>query len=266
MALLDEKRILIEDDHFIAVKKEAGELVVADRFKIEKNILLHKVGEYLRSKGHKLDESGRDLYPVHRLDRETSGVVLFAKNQESHRELSRLFENREMHKTYWTLTAGAPAWDHCQCDVPLSRAEGKKGRGRALVDLSRGKPASTRFEVKERFGDIAWVEAYPLTGRLHQIRLHLKVLGTPILFDSAYWDENWKSKYWRDMQFKRLPLHARRIEFVHPFSKEHISIECPMDEDLRNFLNFLKTESKYGLPAELGDESGEISGDGRSKR
>jgi RluA family pseudouridine synthase len=235
-----EKRILIEDDYLIAVKKLAGELVVADRFGIEKNILLHVLGEYLRNQGHQKDDSGRDLYPVHRLDRDTSGVVLFAKNQEAHRELSRMFEHRKMQKVYWAFTAGSPEWDRCECNIPLSRAEGKKGRGRALIDLRSGKAAETDFKVLERYGDIAWVEARPHTGRLHQIRLHLKALGTPILWDKTYWDENWKSTTFPDLVEIKMPLHARSLSFVHPFTQKDILIECSMGEEMRNLMNVFK--------------------------
>lgn len=241
-----EKRILLEDEHLVAVRKEAGELVVADRFGLEKRVLLHQLGAYLRERGHQPDETGRDLYPVHRLDRETSGIVLFAKNQDAHRRLSQLFEQREMRKTYWCFTAGNPEWDHCLCQVPLRRAEGKKGRGRALVDLKSGKPAETDFSVRERYGDIAWVEAKPHTGRLHQIRLHLRVLGTPILWDHAYWNPGWKSVSFPDLAERGLPLHARALKFRHPFTSAEVSIECPMEPQMRDLLNLLKAGS---LPA-----------------
>lgn len=239
-----ETRILIEDEHLIAIRKNPGELVVSDRFGIEKNILLHQLGDYLREKGHKPDESGRDLYPVHRLDRDTSGIVLFAKHKEAHRELSILFENRKMQKTYWAFTAGIPVWDRMICEIPLSRAEGKRGRGRALIDLAKGKPAETEFLILERFGDIAWIEAKPHTGRLHQIRVHLKALGNPILWDKTYWDSNWKSQVFPDLSEISMPLHARALEFVHPFTKELVQIVSPMGEDLRTFVNFLKEFNK----------------------
>lgn len=234
------EKILIEDEHFLAVKKAPGELVVADRWGKETRILLHEIGAYLRSKGHQLDESGRDLYPVHRLDRDTSGVVLFAKHQEAHRKLSMMFEQRQMQKVYWAFTAGVPEWDNCHCEVPLVRAEGKKGRGRAIVDLRKGKPADTEFTVKEKFGDIAWIEARPHTGRLHQIRVHLKILDVPILWDEAYWDGQWKSKTYPNLEPRRLPLHARSLSFVHPFTGKPVEIECPMTEDMRSLLNELK--------------------------
>jgi len=238
-----EKRILIEDEHLIAVKKHSGELVVADRWGVEKNILLHQLGDYLRAKGHQPDASGRDLYPVHRLDRETSGVVLFAKHEEAHRLLSKMFESREMKKVYWAFAAGVPEWDVCACAIPLTRAEGKKGRGRALIDLKKGKPSETEFKVKEKFGDIAWIEARPHTGRLHQIRIHLKALGFPLLWDSAYWNPEWKSKFHPELPPQHLPLHARTLSFVHPYTKAPIAIECPMEDAMRDLLNLLKRQS-----------------------
>ena len=242
----------------MAVRKHAGELVVADRFGREKQVLLHELGAYLRERGHKPDETGRDLYPVHRLDRETSGVVLFAKHHEAHRRLSKLFEERAMQKVYWAFTAGVPAWDHCDCQVPLVRAEGKKGRGRALIDLKRGKPAVTEFFLKEAFGDVAWIEAHPHTGRLHQIRLHLKSLGHPILWDAAYWDDTWRSAAHPDLGDGALPLHARSLRFTHPFTDALVEIECPMEPAMRELLNRLKknTEDAAFAAAEAEKKSG----------
>jgi RluA family pseudouridine synthase len=239
-----ENLLLIEDEHLVAVKKSAGQLVVADRFGLEKDILLHKLGAFLREKGHKPDETGRDLYPVHRLDRDTSGVVLFAKHHEAHRRLSKMFEGREMEKVYWTLACGLPEWDRCTCEVPLSRAEGKKGRGRALVDLQKGKEAVTAFQVKERMKRVSWMEARPLTGRLHQIRVHLRILGHPVLFDDNYWDATWKTEILSFYTQQRLCLHARSIKFRHPFTGAATEIECPMDPDMRELLQKLQAESK----------------------
>ena len=238
-----EKRILFEDDHLVAVKKNSGELVVADRWGKEKNILLHSLGEFLRAKGHQADSSGRDLYPVHRLDRETSGVVLFAKNEDSHRKLSIMFESRQMKKVYWALISGVPAWDKAVCSIPLTRAEGKKGRGRALIDLKKGKPSETRFLVKESFGDITWMEAEPFTGRLHQIRLHLKAMGHPILWDKNYCDESWVSTF-IELEPQNLPLHARSISFEHPFTQKFLEIECPMEVQMRDLINRLKNRQE----------------------
>ncbi|MCO5144057.1 MAG: RluA family pseudouridine synthase [Oligoflexia bacterium] len=232
-----KERILIEDDFFIALSKNSGELVVADRWGIEKNILLHEVGKYLRANGHEIDSSGRDLYPVHRLDRETSGVVLFAKNHEAHKALSLLFESREMKKTYWAFVRGEPLWTKCEVNIPLLRAEGKKGRGRSQIQLNKGKPSLTIFHVKEKFEKYTLIEANPVTGRLHQIRVHLNLLGHPILNDKSYGENNQISE---TSLLSRMALHARKIEFQHPFSKKSISIEAPLGEELRTFYNELK--------------------------
>lgn len=245
--MLDPKRILIETDRWIAIQKLPGELVVADRFGKEENILLHFLGEYLRSQGHKADKSGRDLYPVHRLDRGTSGVVLFAKDQELHRELSMAFEAHQMKKTYWAYTRGIPQWDNAVCRVSLERAEGKAGRGRAHIALNKGKEAETEFKVVEKFGDIAWIEAMPKSGRLHQIRLHLDLLGNSILNDVQYGNLEWKSKFIEMGKNTRMMLHARSISFYDKFQEKDISIDCPLDQELRelvNALNLFKRSTK----------------------
>jgi RluA family pseudouridine synthase len=239
---VDPKKILIETEQWLAVHKYAGELVVTDRWGKEprSNILLHVVGDYLRAQGHQLDATGRDLYPVHRLDRDTSGVVLFAKNSEAHRQLSQLFESRQMHKIYWAYTQGNPEWDQCMCRVPLIRAEGKEGRGRAHIDLARGKPSETAFLVKGRYTDISWIEARPLTGRLHQIRVHLRMLGHPILQDSLYGVENWKSTAHPELQITRMPLHARELAFTDPIENKEVVITCPLDTSFRNFVTYFQ--------------------------
>lgn len=244
MTPFQTKKILIDCSDWIAVQKDAGQLVVADRFGKEKNILLHMVGEYLREHGHKPDTSGRDLYPVHRLDRDTSGIVLFAKNADSHRALSMLFEGREMQKTYWAFVAGSPAWDRCDCAIPLQRAEGKSGRGRALISYAKGKESFTEFRVKDRFGDITFLEAFPYTGRLHQIRVHSNALSHFLLGDKAYGNESWVSVDHGKLIFNRVMLHARKIEFIDPGTGKKVEIECALSEDMRELYNSLLSWKK----------------------
>lgn len=232
----DPARILLEDEHLICVNKQAGELVVADRWGKETNILLHRVGAYLRAQGHQADAKGRDLFPVHRLDRDTSGVVVFAKHAEAHRALSRLFEGREVRKLYWLFTSGCPSWTELTIDVPLSRMEGKRGRGRGFVDRAKGKPAQTEFRVLRCFGDVGWLQAFPRTGRLHQIRLHAREAGFPLLHDPHYGIKDWQSERYGSLGIARVPLHARQLAFVHPLTGAATEVVAPLDPALTSLM------------------------------
>ena len=237
-------KLLFEDDHIVAVNKPAGHLVIKDRFGREprENIVLEYLGDFLRDRGHQPDESGRDLYPVHRLDRDTSGLVLFAKHAAAHKALSTLFSSRNIAKTYWAFVWGEPLWDKCEIDVPLKRAEGKRGRGRAIVHLRGGSPARTELSVLQRHKGKSWLEVRPVTGRLHQIRVHLRVLGVPVLNDPLYGLEGRESSA---KEFSgRMPLHARTIEFIHPFTEKPVSIEAGLDEEMRTLVTEFKTNRK----------------------
>lgn len=236
IAEFDPTRILYQDDDLIAVNKPAGALVVADRWGKETNILLHQVGTFLRAHGHAVDASGRDLYPVHRLDRDTSGVVVFAKHRDAHRQLSRLFETREVDKLYWLIAGGCPPRSHFQVDAPLSRREGKRGRGRGYVDHAQGKPATTEFRVLQCFADVCWLAAHPITGRLHQVRLHAAEAGFPALVDPQYGRTSWISPRFGELTLPRVPLHARELTFTHPRTQQPLRIEAPLDAALREFL------------------------------
>ena len=244
----DPARILYQDAALIAVNKLAGELVVVDRWGKETQVLLHSLGDYLRATGHAKDATGRDLYPVHRLDRDTSGVVLFAKHRQAHKALSVMFEGREVEKTYWAFTSGCPEWSHRDVDAPLSRREGKRGRGRGFVDDVNGKPAQTSFKVLQCYGDIAWLEAKPHTGRLHQIRLHAQLLGFPLINDPHYGLADWKTKINGITPLTRFPLHARKIHFNHPLSGVRLEIEAPLDAALTLFMAQLATACNLPLP------------------
>ncbi len=243
-----KNKILYEDEFIVAVEKLAGQLVVKDRFGKEdlSNILIYKVANYLREQGHTADEDGRDLFPLHRLDRDTSGVVIFAKDGGSHKAFSKLFENSQLTKVYWFFSAGLPDWDTAELVLPLKRAEGKKGRGRALINLREGSKAETFFELLEPFGDIAWIEARPKTGRLHQIRVHANSLGVPLLNDKLYGDTEWMSQFTPKISLDRFLLHAKSLEFIHPISKEHIQISCGLPKDMHAFLNDLKRRKRAG--------------------
>lgn len=241
----DAQLVLYQDDDIICINKQAGELVVADRWKKETNVLLHKLGVYLRAQGHQPDATGRDLYPVHRLDRDTSGVVVFAKNAEAHRNLSKQFESRDVAKKYWLFTRGAPEWDEHIVDAPLRRLEGKRGRGRGTVDWENGKPARTQFRVLNRYHDVGWLEAEPETGRLHQIRLHAMEAGFPLLYDPQYLKAPWESEFYGPLPLQRVPLHAHWLRFAHPRNRQRaLEISAPLDGALTQLVRVLEDESE----------------------
>ncbi|MFA6632240.1 MAG: RluA family pseudouridine synthase [Kiritimatiellia bacterium] len=165
--------ILYRDDDCVAVMKPAGVASVPERR--DDNACLC---------AHLSRQLGQRVYPVHRLDKEVSGVILYALTAPAHRLLNSAFERREVQKTYLAVTHGAPAEDAGEINGPIHAF----GSGRMGVDARRGKPSLTRFAVLQRGERFARVEAFPLTGRRHQIRVHLYSIGHPIAGDPCYGD------------------------------------------------------------------------------
>ena len=157
------------------------------------------------------------LYVVHRLDKDTSGVIAFARNAASHRWLNQQFESRAVQKTYRALVHGVVAAGMGTIDEPLRQF----GSGRVGVDPKRGKASVTEFRVIERFASHTLVEAYPHTGRRHQIRVHLYDLGHPIVGDPLYGEKALQSC------FPRLMLHALRLT-LPASSGPPITVEAPI--------------------------------------
>lgn len=186
--------VLYEDDRIVAVDKPAGLATIPERF--EPHCLLVEVEAYL----------GAKAYVVHRLDKDVSGVVLFAKDAEAHRHLSMRFESRSVDKTYAAIVHGRVAAGQGVVDGPIRQF----GSGRMGVDAERGKPSETRFEVRRRMEAYTELAVYPVTGRRHQIRVHLYSIGHPIAGDPLYGDRALQARY------DRLMLHAHAITFPHP--------------------------------------------------
>jgi RluA family pseudouridine synthase len=193
-------------------------------------------------------EHGR-LWIVHRLDRDTSGVIALARNPDAHRALNDQFSARQVEKAYHALVIGDPVWDQTSADQPL-RPNGDR-RHRTVIDRAKGKPALTRLRVLERFGGYALVEAQPQTGRTHQIRSHLAHLGLPIIADSLYGDRaplylsaikpGYRSgKEGERPLIDRLALHARTLVFQHPRTQERLLIEAPYPKDFSRALKQLR--------------------------
>ncbi|MBN1666547.1 MAG: RluA family pseudouridine synthase, partial [Anaerolineales bacterium] len=170
----------------------------------------------------------------HRLDRETSGVMLLARNPEAHQALNEQFAAHQVSKLYRALVAGQPDWDEQLVDLPLRTQVGR--RNRTAVDPEQGKPASTHFKVLERLPAGALLEARPLTGRMHQIRAHLYALGLAILSDPLYGSGE------PSAHIARLALHASRISCWHPRSGALLQFEAPEPSDFCAALAVMRAE------------------------
>jgi len=219
-----EINILYKDDHILVIDKPAGIPVLPDGWEQDAPYLVKMLEE----------EFGR-LWVVHRLDKGTSGVMVFARNAETHRALNIQFETHEAQKTYHAIMEGNPKWDEKVTKFPLRANVGKKHR--TAVDDKNGKPAETHFRVIKRYlagpepgrGDAALVEAKPMTGRTHQIRVHAYALGHPLLGDVLYSaQETWF--------ITRPALHAQSLSFIHPVTNERMKFTAPHPADFENAL------------------------------
>jgi RluA family pseudouridine synthase len=210
--------ILYEDDGLLAVSKASGDLVIPGRG-TEGPSLVERLSERL----------GGKLFVVHRLDRGASGLVLFARDRQSHRILSGLFEGRRVRKTYWAVVEGEVEQRDGLVDRPIRAF----GSGRMGMD-GRGKPSETRFRVLERYSRASWLEVNPLTGRRHQIRVHLFAVGHPILGDTRY------GSGFPVGGAPRLMLHALRLAFPWK-GNDSFEISCSPAGDFLKFLEGLRT-------------------------
>ena len=166
---------------------------------------------------------------VHRLDRETSGVMLVAKNPEFQAEMVALFANRDVHKTYHSIACGEVPDDEGTIDVPIGRVAGGKIKASDI-----GREAVTGYKVLERKNGFTYIELYPRTGRTNQLRVHLSWLGYPVLGDWLY----------RGATADRLMLHARRLEFKHPLTGKKLMFEAPVPPDFEAAWERVSTSKK----------------------
>jgi len=211
--------ILYEDGDIVAVDKPEGLAAIPERRPQRRSLL-----EILQARRRER------LYIVHRLDKETSGVILFARTAEAHRRLNQQFEHRLVAKTYLAVVHGAIDDDEGVIEAGLRQF----GSGRVAVDPQRGKASTTEFRVQERFKASTLVEAHPRTGRRHQIRVHLYHLGHSILGDPLYGDKTKQSYY------PRLMLHAQTIE-LKLRSGKNLTLEAPTPESFQAVLDAAAT-------------------------
>ncbi len=238
----DQIAIVYEDETLLVVNKASGLLTLPDRFRPElpnvKDILTAKYGQ---------------IWVVHRLDKDTSGLLCFAKNESAHRDLSLQFENRTVEKKYLALVQGSPMQDEGEIDRPIAANPHQPGK---MILLKSGKPSLTLYKKLASFKGYSLLEVEIKTGRTHQIRVHLKAIGCPLAIDSIYHEDQGillsaikgrsyhlgKDQVERPLM-SRLSLHANQLSFDHPLTKERKHFEGPLHKD---FQAVLKQLEKWG--------------------
>ncbi len=196
-----------------------------------------------------LQEKYGQIFTVHRLDRDTSGIIVFAKDESTHKLLSQQFEDRSALKLYTGFALGNVSPKTGQIDSPIAEHPAKKGM---MMVHRKGKPSFTEYEVLEDFGAYSWMQFKILTGRTHQIRVHMQSIGHPIACDAMYGDgkpvfisgikKNYKLSRSLDEEkpmLNRLALHAWKLEFMDADGNKH-AFEAPLPKDLKALLQQLR--------------------------
>jgi len=228
--------IIFENSDFVAVNKPSGLLSIPDRAGNEislKDMLKERYG---------------NIFTVHRLDRDTSGIIIFAKNEAAHKELSRLFESREMEKFYVGLVNGQMINEAGSIDAAIMEHPGKTTK---MITHVKGKPSLTDYQVLESFRLYTWVQFQIHTGRTHQIRVHMQHIGHSIVCDNIYGDpkpillssikRNFKLAKAAEEEkpiLSRLALHSFKLNFS--MNGESYELEAPVPKDLKALLQQLR--------------------------
>ena len=211
--------VIYSDNDIVVFNKASGILTASDRYDKDAP-RLDLIAE---------PEFGR-LMAVHRIDKDTSGIVIYARNADAHRNLSIAFERRLVKKVYHALVHGRPAWDTYVSEAKL--LPDGDAHHRTIVNKRLGKASCTEFKLIGTCGPFSWIEARPLTGRTHQIRVHAKYLGHPVVGDKVYGKE-----------VKGLNgqlLHAYKLSFTHPRTKKLVTFEAKLPDYFENYLKKLK--------------------------
>jgi 23S rRNA pseudouridine1911/1915/1917 synthase len=231
--------ILFEDEYLIAINKPAGVLTIPDRFNPEiPNLMAMLKPVY------------PDIIPVHRIDKFTSGINLFAKNAESHYWMSELFQSHKVEKYYTAIVDGIPYPESGRIDVPIT--ESTITRGKMLVH-KRGKASITDYKIMHSYGQYSLLHIRIRTGRMHQVRVHMQYLGHPLIVDSLY--GNREAFYLSEIKHKKMnlskykdelpllsrqPLHAHRLCFKHAVTGKNIEINCDVPKDISAVINQMR--------------------------
>jgi tRNA pseudouridine32 synthase/23S rRNA pseudouridine746 synthase len=226
--------VLFENRDYLAIHKPENLASIPERLKGPESLL--RLLEQAR---------GEKLFVVHRLDKEVSGVIVFARNADAHRYLNERFSGREVRKVYLALLHGVIQAPGGSISKPIRQF----GSGRMGVD-HRGKPSRTDFEVQERIEGFTFVRAFPQTGRRHQLRVHFYSIGHPVVGDRRYGEQSLQVK------FPRLMLHAQQIAFALP-SGEALKVEAHPPPSFQDCLERLRrAPSRGGSGTDLKAEAG----------
>jgi RluA family pseudouridine synthase len=232
--------IVYEDEYLVAVNKQAGVLAVPDRY----NPNITNLKQLLN------DQYG-EIFVVHRLDKGTSGIMIYAKDAITHKAFNEMFEKQEIEKIYHVLVKGIFPKNEVDIDIPIMPSQGRKGMS---IPSARGKQSLTKVKVMDRYDRATMLECDLVTGRSHQIRVHLSTLGFPLYVDLDYGGfESFKiSDFKKRFNLKknteerpildRLSMHAFSMRFVHPRTNEEIYVVA---EYHRDFAAMVQLLSKY---------------------
>lgn len=232
--------ILFEDEYCIVINKPHGLLSIPDRF----DLSIPNVKNTLLKRDH-------EVYTVHRIDKNTSGILLFAKSNEAHKRFCSLWENNKVIKKYMAICQGSTNLN--QGEITANIIENKNKKGTYKVH-STGKPSTTLYKIIDRYKSYITIELQLVTGRTHQIRVHLHHIGLPVVGDPKYGTgkpflvSNLKGKKYnhrKSQDFQERPLinrhalHASQIEFLHPLTNESHVLTAPLPKDMSAVLKQL---------------------------
>jgi 23S rRNA pseudouridine1911/1915/1917 synthase len=237
--------ILYEDDHLLVVNKPAG-LIVHPTVGHYINTLANAVVHYWQQKGR-----AYRFRPVHRLDRDTSGVLAIAKNAYVHQRLSEQLQTGRVRKTYVAYVHGHPSSPAGTIDAPIDR---DPERPHIRIVTASGYPSVTHYETEREYGAAARVRLRPESGRTHQIRVHMKHIGHPLIGDEMYGpDSPTETERRLDALAGRQALHAAALGFDHPVTGRPVWFEAPLPDDLLRLEQALAEMSGFSSPPKMTD-------------
>ena len=229
--------IVFEDDHLLVVDKPAGLVVHPAAGNLDGTL----VNALLHHCAGKLSGIGGVARPgiVHRIDKDTSGLLVVAKTDVAHEGLAKQFAAHSIGRRYLAVVNGVPKASHGTVDAPLARSSANRKKI-AIVEEGRGKRAVTHWKRLNVLKDATLVECRLETGRTHQVRVHMASIGHPLIGDPVYGcSGKTHGKILKELQFQRQALHAAELEFIHPVTKRRLSFASPMPPDMQELFNAL---------------------------